>query len=363
MNRILLFLSLAFAVLGYAQLAKEKARGEVVYESNLFKPAQNSNEEREAIIAAKKNALVKFAAKNFDKARLELYQKIEPEIFANLDQYVIEYVKLEDEVDKNSKRYIVTIEATINTTRIENAINKNSAAFIAAAAPLSGASYMTFVFVARELASRKMFDAKRSTFNKNEENNTGFQQKSVAENGQSASSSLQKTSVINQTMGGETEIAANQLKYQTTTLTEVDNAVNSVLTQARYEVVDPGYAGLNLESFRSDYSTGKDISPNTLDNAIKILREKEFRYLAIAYMDVGLPETDSVSGLPRVTVTVTAKVSDLTPKFPKTVASIAGKPYSGLGSNPEVAKQNALNEAATRSASELVDQMREKNIK
>ena len=80
-------------------------------------------------------------------------------------------------------------------------------------------------------------------------------------------------------------------------------------------------------------------------------------------MDVGLPEKDEATGLTRVYVTVTAKVSDLAPKFPKTVASIAGKPYAGLGSNAQVAKQNALNEAATRSASELVDQLRMKGVK
>ncbi len=79
-------------------------------------------------------------------------------------------------------------------------------------------------------------------------------------------------------------------------------------------------------------------------------------------MDVGLPEKDEVSGMIRVYVTVTAKVTDLSPKFPKTVASIAGKPYAGLGPNPQVARQNALNEAAISSAGELVDQLRMKNV-
>jgi hypothetical protein len=80
-------------------------------------------------------------------------------------------------------------------------------------------------------------------------------------------------------------------------------------------------------------------------------------------MDIGLATKDSVSGLMQVVVTVTAKISDLGGKFPKTIASIAGTPYAGLGQDDLVARQNALNEAATRSASELLDQLRMKGIK
>ena len=79
-------------------------------------------------------------------------------------------------------------------------------------------------------------------------------------------------------------------------------------------------------------------------------------------MDNGLPQKDEATGLIRVYVAVTAKVSDLSPKFPKTVASLPGIPYAGLGPDPQVAKQNALNEAAAKSAADLVDQLRFKNV-
>jgi hypothetical protein len=76
-----------------------------------------------------------------------------------------------------------------------------------------------------------------------------------------------------------------------------------------------------------------------------------------------LAKKDGVSGLTQVVVTVTARITDLAGRFPKTIASIAGQPYAGLGQDPQVAKQNALNEAATRSASELLDQLRLKGVK
>ena len=364
--RSLLFVVLACTITAQAELVKVKGKGEIVYKSNIFKQGQGSDEERAAITEAKKNALTRYAA-DFDSARFELYKKIEADMLANIDQYVTDYTQIDSQVDKSSKRYTVIIEASINTTQIENAINKSSGAntpVTAGAAPAkTGGSYMTFVFVARELASRKDFDAKRTTVDINESSEAGAQKQKIAEDGQSAETGLDKTSVVKQTTGGNTETKAEELAYRVTTVTEVDNAVNSVLTKASDEVVDPVDAGLSVDSFKADFSSGSDVSPATRTAAIKNCKEKEINYIAIANMDVGLPEKDEATGLTRVYVTVTAKISDLASKFPKTVASIAGKPYAGLGSNAQVAKQNALNEAATRSASELVDQLRMKGVK
>jgi hypothetical protein len=364
--RSLLFVALACTLSAQAELVKVKGKGEIVYKSNIFKPGQGSTEERAAISEAKKNALTRFAA-DFDSARFELYKRIEAEVLANIDQYVTDYTQLDQQVDKTSKRYTVIIEASVNATLIENAIQKRSGAAAQTAAGTTtakaGGSYMTFVFVARELASRKDFDAKRTTVEINESSEAGAQKGKVAEDGQSAEVGVDKSSVVKRTSGGNTETKANELAYRVSTVTEVDNAVNSVLTKAKYEVVDPVDAGLDVGSFKGDFSSGSDIAPATRSAAIKTCKEKEISYIAIANMDVGLPEKDEASGLTRVYVTVTAKISDLAPRFPKTVASIAGKPYAGLGSNAQVAKQNALNEAATRSAGELVDQLRMKDVK
>jgi len=363
-TRVFAFLVLACVFTAQAELVKVKGKGEIVYKGIFFE--QGAADERAAITEAKKNALTRFAA-DFDSARFELYKKVEPEILANIDQYVTDYTQLDKQVDKTSKCYTVIIEASINTTLIENAIQRSSSTNTPVAGAIApskaGGSYMTFVFVARELASRKEFDAKRTTVEINETSEAGAQKNKVADDGQSAETSLDKSRVAKHTTGGNIETKANELAYRVNTVTELDNAVNSVLTKARYEVVDPGDAGLNVENFKNDFSIGSDISSTTRSAAIKSCKEKEINYIAIANMDVGLPEKDEATGLARVYVTVTAKVSDLAPKFPKTVASIAGKPYAGLGSNAQVAKQNALNEAATRSAGELVDQLRMKGIR
>lgn len=341
----------------YGEVVKVKGKGEIAY-NGLF--GQSTEEARTALTEAKKNALVRFAS-TFDSARLELYKKIEPALFANIDQYVTDCTQLDQQTDKASKHYAVIIEASINPAQIEAAIQASSGP-AAAAAPTSGSSYITFVFVARELGSRKVFDDKRTVVELKDETHAGTEKNAVAEDGQSAARSVATNSASTTTTGGSTEIKADALSYRVTTVTDVDNAVNSVLTKARYETVDPVDAGLDMDAFKTDFSSGSDISPATRRAAIKALKEKEIQYIAIANMDVGLPEKDDVSGMIRVYVTVTAKVTDLAPKFPKTVASIAGKPYAGLGPNPQVARQNALNEAAISSAGELVDQLRMKNV-
>ncbi len=357
---------LAWAISAQAQLVKVKGKGEIEYKSCMLKTGADSEEERAAITEAKKNALTRFAA-DFDSARFELYKRIEPQILENADQYVMDYTRIDAQDDKTSKRYTVIIEASINSTLIENVINKSSGAATPAATGSPAAkpdgSYMTFLFVARELASRKDFDTKRTTVSINESSEVRTQKNTIAEDAQSAESSLDKSSMVKSTSGGNTETKANELVYKVTTVTEVDNAVNAVLTKASYEVVDPADAGLDVKSFKADFGGGDDVSPATRSAAVKNCKEKEINYLAIANMDVGLQEKDEATGLTRVYVTVTAKVTDLFPKFPKTIASIAGKPYAGLGPNAQIARQNALNEAATRSASELVDQLRVKGVR
>jgi hypothetical protein len=62
----------------------------------------------------------------------------------------------------------------------------------------------------------------------NESSEAGAQKNKVAEDAQSAETSLDKSSVVKHTTGGNTETKAEDLAYRVTTVTEVDNAVNSV---------------------------------------------------------------------------------------------------------------------------------------
>jgi hypothetical protein len=348
------------ALMTTAQVVKVKGKGEIVYQGSKPLPI----EEQAAITEAKKNAITRFTA-DFDSDRFALYKRIEPAVLANLDQYVTDYTQLDQEIDKPSKRYMVIIEASINTALIENAIQKSSGPAVQPVASTTPAevNYMTFLFVAREVISSQAFDTRQNTVLQTESSEHGKEANPISEDGQSAEHSLDKSTVAETSTGGSTVTRANELTYRVETVTAVDNAVNSVLTKAGYETVDPVDAGLDVEAFKRDFGGGDDISPATHTAAMKTLKEQHIiRYFALANMDVDLATKDGVSGLSQVIVTVTATITDLTP-IPHKIASIAGKPYAELGQDDLVAKQNALNVAATRSASELLDQLRMKGIK
>jgi hypothetical protein len=354
---LVLVLSAGVAV---AQTAKVKGRGEVVYQG-VFR--QGSTDERQAIVEAKKSALRRFAA-DFEPARFQLFQRSEPEILARLDDYVIDYVVVDQQVDKTSKRFAIVIEATVNASRIEHTLQQAGMAQTASAA----SSNFVFIFVARELAARKSFDPKQTKVSMAEQSESVTESTSGSADGSSATTGSTVGQINSTTEGGSSEVKAEALSYRVTTVTEVDSAVNAVLSRAGFETVDPADAGIDVEKFKKDFSSGQDITPATRTEAIAVLRTNDVRYMAIANMDVGLPEKDEVTGLTRVYVTVTAKVTHLPSsengarKMPTTVASIAGRPFAGLGPNAQVARTNALNEAAAKSAQELTDQLRAKQI-
>ena len=173
-----------------AEVVKVKGKGEIVYKNS--KPV--SAEVQAAITEAKKNALARYTA-DFDSVHLELYKRVEPEVLANLDQYVTDYTQLDQETDKPSKRYTVIIEASINTTLIENAIQKSSGPAVVPVASTTAAepNYMTFLFVARELASSKDFDTRHNTVLQTESSEHGNETNKISEDGQSAEKSLDKS--------------------------------------------------------------------------------------------------------------------------------------------------------------------------
>jgi len=212
--RSLLLIVLAGTLAAQAEVVKVKGKGEIEFQGT-FK--QGSPEELAAITAAKKNAVTRYAG-DFDSARLALYKKIEPDVLANIDQYVTDYTQLDEQVDKDTKHVTVVIEATINPGLIENAIQKNTTTTAptadANASAKTSPSYMTFLFVARELASRKDFDAKRTTVDINESSQAGAQKNKIAEDAQSAETSVDKTSVVKQTTGGNVETKAEELAYR-----------------------------------------------------------------------------------------------------------------------------------------------------
>lgn len=313
-----------------------------------------------ALQAAKQNALDNYGAK-LSPAAYVSFQRVAAQLKAQLDEVILSALQLDVNQDKKNKSFTVVIEAEFNTKLIDS-LMASTVPMKSAAAASSEELYMVFAFVARKIESKKAYDDKREVISVKQSENNRSEENVVSGDGTSVRQNDSSQSVKKLTTGGSTEKKAAKLLYTVSTSTEVDNAVNKVLSTANFETVSAIDAGLDIDALKSDYGVGNDISPATRRAAVKLCQENDVAFLAVANMDIGLPEKDPITGLIRVYVSVTGKISDLRKRFPKTVASLEAKPYAGVGSNAEVAEKNALNTAADKSARDLVEQLRAKGI-
>ena len=334
---------------------KVKAKGEAPYGFGASKKVR-----RTAVADAKKRALRKYVAEIENSSRRSLLEMSQGKMEADIENYITAVEIIDEGKNKETKKYEVIIEASIEEALVERLV-KNTAA--ATAKPDGGgeAPYITFLFVARQEASVKAFDAKRTSVSRATTTTDDEETTAVTGNTVTASSAGEKTAMVQ--TGGSTEQKADTVQYQVSTVTDVDAALNEIFSKAGYECVDPRDAELDVDSFRDEYSVGDDISRPTRKGAITKCREMEIAFFATGHMDIGVPGKDAATGMTRVYVKVSAKVTDLRKRLPRTLASIRGVQYAGLGPNAQVAKQNALNTAATRSAVDLVDQLRAKGVR
>jgi len=352
MQKIIMGLMGALLICGMADagMVKVKAKGLASY--GMF---AGRDVRKAAIEDAKKNALQSYAAK-FDSARFKVFQTKLPEMVQRIDYFVVNYEIIEDGKNKVSKNYEVVLEASIDENRIEQQVSQASEAI---AGPSGGdAPYIAFVMVSRQASSVKTFKDKKTDITQTSKNTA--EAMAVSDDGE-MKTSAEVTDI--QTTGGSVERKAADVNYRVFSTPDADNAMSEVFSKAGFEVVDPIDVDIDVSAFESDYSSGSKVSPMTRKSAISMCREYEISFLVIGNMEVGIPDIDPATGLSRVYVKVTAAVSGLTGRLPKKVASVAGIQYAGLGPDPMVAQQNALNTAARNSSADIVDQLRSKGVR
>lgn len=316
----LLALFLAFCCAFPALAVESKSTYTYTYSGRL-----DSDEKAEAIMQAKVKAIESWIAtaqpyqeRNFAIAK--------DEIAANVDDYLLSSAVVSKENKKDIKQFRVVVRVDINDTKMLN--------YLTAIGRAKDGSmddedqYITFVFVARELASRT--EAKDT-----------------------ASGDFKRAKTL----------------WQATTTSEIDIAVGEVFADANYYVIEAALleedtAGqLDVNNFLMDYEQGDDLTPSTKRDAIRGLKSLEdpVQYLAIGTLDVDEHVTDDVTGLYKVPVSVTAKILSVKRRG-ATMASIGPVQYIGLGPTPIVAKNNALKTAAQEMAAGLIGQLSSKSI-
>ncbi|MGV8917986.1 MAG: hypothetical protein ACOH2R_09355 [Pseudomonas sp.] len=354
MGTLLASMLLASAV----QAAEVQGKADVPFENGFFSKGPDTKLRQQGIAAAKANAWNRYTA-TFNPARMKSYKLVQKDILANIDDFIIDYSILDEGVNKDTQLFSIAIRANINEAALDARLNT------AGNGPASASSgqMFSFVFVARETATLKSFDDRKTSINMDESALNA--KKSGGISGGGASVAESQTSMTKTTTGGSTLRQADDRTYRVRSGADVDVALTETLTGNGFEVV--GYpdvysncGGPAPDLLNKEFSASDDMTPGSRSAAIASARSCEVKYFSVGTLDIGLSDVDPVTGNKRVYVSVRSQVWDISSKLPRRVASVGPIQYAGLGPDAEVASRNALRLAATSSAKTMVDQLNSK---
>ena len=353
----------------HAQLVNIKGVGAVQYAGD----KASAEVRQEALRKAQVNAIERYYASNVE-AESENFDGVRDRVESNLDKFVLDATTLSEQDQQDLHRFTVSVRAELNVAKLRNTLKGNSATASVAAGQKST---LTFVFLARQVAQVKSFDAhlyKRADMNvsgtaRDTHTETGSEGEAIG--GSSVSTSATKRSNtasvarVSATMetGGSTTQKTDDVQWKLVPSGNLNSTVSGIFAQAGFDVVDASYLEpqshglLSLKALDDDYRAGNDLKPQTMRNTAAGLQAAQVPYLALSTLDIGAKDVDPDTGLTRVYVTVTGKVLDLTGRFPRTVSSVGPVQYAGTGPSLDVAQTNALKLAADKAARELVNQI------
>ncbi len=208
---------------------------------------------------------------------------------------------------------------------------------------------LSFIFVARKVTEVKSFKKREVVRNEESENI------SESEDG------TLKHSFSTQS-GGSTTQKKDKIIYEACNMTDVISKVTEVFSKAGFDVVSPADIGLEQIEFSENYVENDNLPADMETKAKRAAREAELPLLSIATMTVGRPEDDDASGMKKIAVSITGNIWDTRGKFAKSVGAVGPVQHYGMGNNSDVAEKNALIEAATIAAEDLVNQLRVRGI-
>ena len=326
-----------------------KGMGEYTYEGK-FKKKNYSTYQKKAKEKAIESAWTRYIAR-LPQARQITYQKLDAEFRMDLSPYIGNVEILDETHDKELKSVQIIARVTVFSDAVDTKLNMASAVNRAG----DDASYFSFIFLARQTTAIKSSQSIQTS----EENEVAKSSETVA------SSEANLTTKV--TTGGSTERKADRVSYDVSSPQDIDAAMGDILSTAGYEVVSyddivSECGGVEPDDIKFEFSQADDMSRQTRRSAINGAKDCDVTYFSVGTIDIGLKDTDPVSGNQRVYVSVRAQVWDITRRLPKKVASVGPIQYAGLGPDQIVAQRNALILAAKEGAKSLVDQMNAKGL-
>jgi len=310
---------------------------------------------------------------------LSNFDRVREKILGNLDGYVLEAVIVNEEDNTHSKQYAVTVRTKLNVAALQSVVAQNS---IVASSAKSAKSRLTFLFVARQASEEKSYDAR--TYQRTDTSRTANGSDSVAQTGTESESitkaqvgtyasksvSGASTSTVSLVVdrGGSTTRKASETSWRLFPISNLSSVFTGSFGNAGFRITEAAdvepYSGgkLHVAVVQEDYKTGSDLKSQTLADVVAGLKNAQIPYLALGTLDVGFANKDPATGLLRVSVTVNAKILDLTDTIPETVATVGPILYAGLGPTEDEAQTNALKLAAQSACHDLISQLMKAGI-
>jgi hypothetical protein len=352
-----------------AQVEQAKGSATISFASSKATPEDKTR----AFQQAQVKAVERYYAESGDSESAN-FDNVRDKVLENLDKFVLSSTLISEDESKDKKQYTAVVRIELNVAKLRNTLKANSAVGSTAA---GNKSPLTFVFMARQVASVKSFDARRveradirteGSATRSDREKTSESERvgrgSVKTSGaadRSVTASAQKSVTIE--TGGSTTQRSDDTAWRLIPAQNLNAQFTGIFAKAGFDVVEAVYVEpqskglLSVKSIERDYETGNDLAPETLRNTADGLKNAQIPYLALGTLDVGTKDTDPATGLFRVYVTVTGKIMDLTTRFPKVVSSVGPVQFAGTGPNEAVAQTNALKLAADNAARELVSQI------
>ncbi|MGZ5198832.1 MAG: hypothetical protein ACXWC4_03600 [Telluria sp.] len=336
MKKVLLFAAvLMSSVMAHAQVVQVKGVGTIPYSG-----APSPEIKEKAYVKAQVAAVERYFAEN-GESESQNFEAIQDNVEQNLEKFILDATVVNEQDQASLHKYSVVVRVDLNVAKLRNTLR---AASNVAKASVAEKSQLVYLFVGREVASVRAFDAR--VFKRTE-----------VEAGVSGKATQRATAQVE--TGGSTTRKSDEVAYRLLPINNVATSITGVFSQGGFVVVDPAYA-INDKDFKAingDFSSGNDLSPATMRSVVATLRKQQVPLLVIATLDVGQAGKDPMTGLTRVPVSVTGRVLDLSKPMPREVASVPLQQYYGTAAEETVARDKGLKDSALAAAREVVSRL------
>jgi len=355
---LILIIITTFSLSAYASEVKVTATGKIKYSNEFSEDIKD-----EAIINAKKAALKK-ATRKYPKAKLKIIRQQKDEFFESYDDFVVEAKVQREKLNEKNKVYKVSIVATIN----QNAIQ----AFLESFAESSSGAESNFGIVAivTDQVSVKEFEERKVKIRSSEGQKVN-EERGGATSTKAISSTSQKSMSVTET-GGSTTKKRDDVAwaYNGPMSEEAFNAFSEKIEDLEFEPMD----FLELDLSEIDVGDLEDLGQyvnkrGTIPGKIiKIMRnsavDNEWNLFGYATIQVGLASKAKGSSMYKIPAIVAFKVWRLTDEGKaKSVGSVKKTPAYGEASDKEVARTNAINNAAALAMETILAKLQQKGIR